>query len=90
MPRGRRPGEPQPAPDRSALEKGGVEPELARLAEAIGTVRVQRGWTRQQLADASGTNNRIVLGIESGIRDPNFTTVVKLCRALRIQKLDVS
>lgn len=90
MPRGRRPGRPQPAPERSVLEREGVAPELARLAETIGTLRVEREWTRQQLVEESDTNNQVVASIEAGTRDPSFTTLVKICRALGVQELDVS
>jgi transcriptional regulator with XRE-family HTH domain len=67
----------------------GVAADLAHLAVTVGSLRVDHGWTRQQLADASQTNNHVVTGIESGTRDPTYTTVVKLLRALGVGALDL-
>jgi len=89
MPRGRTPGQPQPAPTPEELNRAGAPPDLARLALVVGVARVEVGWTRQQLAEASHTNHQVIVGIESGSRDPNFTTVLRICRTLGIPSLEV-
>lgn len=89
MPRGRRPGPPQPAPDLDTLIQRKVVPDLAHLAVTVATLRVQRKWTRQQLADRAQISNHVVTGIEGGTRDPNFTTVSRLLRTLGLNSLDL-
>jgi DNA-binding XRE family transcriptional regulator len=87
MPRGRPHGNPQPAPDLQSFSED-VEPELAQLAVRLGTLRVAKGWTRNQLADQAGISHALVASIEAGGRSPYFTTVVKLCRALDVTAID--
>lgn len=78
MPRGRRPGPPQPPPDEEQLLDEGVAPARVRLAVRLGQARFERGLTHQQLAEAAGLNRSIIVGIESGQRDPAFSSLVKL------------
>lgn len=82
MPRGRTPGQPQPAPRPGELEAQGVPEANARLAVGVAELRLGRGWTRQQLADAARINHAVIAGIEDGSRDPSFSTLVKLRRGL--------
>lgn len=51
-------------------------------------MRKRRGLTQVQLAAASGVTQTCISGIERGdVHDPNFSTVVKLATALRIDPL---
>lgn len=88
MPRGRTPGPPQPSPQAAALVAAGIDPDLAMLAARIGSLRVRNGWTRQQLSDHSGVNNKQITEIEEGVRNPSFSTIVRLARALGLASVD--
>lgn len=55
------------------------------LGELIGIARECKGWTLRELERASGVSNALISQIETGkVRDPGFTTVVRLVDALGI------
>lgn len=55
------------------------------LGELIGVARECKGWTLRELEMASGVSNALISQIETGkVRDPGFTTVVRLVDALGI------
>ncbi|PBB75224.1 hypothetical protein CK227_10555 [Mesorhizobium sp. WSM4308] len=59
--------------------------ETMRLGELIGIAREIKGWTLRDLEKASGVSNALISQIETGkVRDPGFTTVVRLMDALRL------
>lgn len=82
MPSGRTPGPPQTAPVIDDLLRRDVSPVMAGLAVRIGAARVAKGWTYQQLSSEADVSAAIIKGIEQGERDPRYSTLVKLCRAL--------
>jgi transcriptional regulator with XRE-family HTH domain len=54
-----------------------------RLGELIAVARECKGWTLCDLEKASGVSNPLISQIETGkVRDPGFTTVVRLVDAL--------
>lgn len=56
-----------------------------KLGELIGVARECKGWTLRELESASGVSNALISQIETGkIKDPGFTTVIKLVDALGI------
>jgi transcriptional regulator with XRE-family HTH domain len=57
-------------------------PEHAALGEAVRTLRVEAGMSQEALADAAGTDLTQVGGIERGVRNPSYTTLVRLAAAL--------
>jgi transcriptional regulator with XRE-family HTH domain len=59
-------------------------PEHAALGEAIRAARVERGLSQEQLADAAGVHVTHLGGVERGVRNPNYATIVKLARALGV------
>ncbi len=59
-------------------------PEHAALGEAIRLARVERGLSQEQLADAAGVHVTHLGGVERGVRNPNYATIVKLARALGV------
>ncbi len=73
----RRPGKakPQRDPRREILRK---------LGEKIRIIRHQRGLTQEALADALGLSVAYVSLIERGGRNPPYTTVVAIARALGV------
>lgn len=56
-----------------------------KLGELIAVGRECKGWTLRDLEREAGVSNALISQIETGkIKDPGFSTVIKLCRALGI------
>lgn len=54
-----------------------------RLGELIGLARECKGWSLRDLERATGISNALISQIETGkVKDPGFTTVVRLSDAL--------
>jgi transcriptional regulator with XRE-family HTH domain len=58
-------------------------PEHAALGEAIRTLRLEGGMSQEQLAEGAGTDLTQIGGIERGVRNPSYTTLVRLAEALQ-------
>lgn len=58
------------------------------LARAIGTRvrshRQKRGWTLDQLVEASGVSRRMVINVEQGSANPSIGTLLKISEALGV------
>jgi transcriptional regulator with XRE-family HTH domain len=55
------------------------------LSELIGVARECKGWTLRDLEKASGVSNALISQIETGkVRNPSFTTVIRLVDALGV------
>lgn len=57
-------------------------PEHAALGEAVRTLRHGVGLSQEQLAESAGTDLTQVGGIERGVRNPSYTTLLRLAGAL--------
>jgi transcriptional regulator with XRE-family HTH domain len=57
-------------------------PEHAALGEAIRTLRSEVDMSQEQLAEGAGTDLTQVGGIERGVRNPSYTTLLRLAGAL--------
>jgi transcriptional regulator with XRE-family HTH domain len=57
-------------------------PEHAALGEAIRQLRTEAGMSQEELAEAAGTDLTQVGGIERGVRNPSYTTLLRLAGAL--------
>jgi transcriptional regulator with XRE-family HTH domain len=57
-------------------------PEHAALGEAIRRARVERGLSQESLADAAGLHVTHLGGLERGVRNPSYATLVRLSAAL--------
>lgn len=56
-----------------------------RLGELIAIARECKGWTLRDLERESGASNALISQIETGkIKDPGFSTVVRICEALGV------
>jgi transcriptional regulator with XRE-family HTH domain len=55
------------------------------FAGRLRELREARGWTQQQLADASGVTASTVRCIEQGWNKPAWDTVLALCQALAVR-----
>lgn len=55
------------------------------IGELIAVAREIKGWSQRDLEKASGVSNPLISQIETGkVRDPGFTTVIRLVDALGI------
>jgi len=52
-------------------------------------LRNEKGWTQEQLADASGVGRSYISEIESGIYNPTADIICKLCKALNCTPNDL-
>lgn len=50
--------------------------------DKLKEIRLARGMTQQQLADAVGITDAAVCQHESGAREPNLETIMKYCEVL--------
>ena len=57
-------------------------PDHAALGEAVRTMRSEVGLSQEQLAEGAGTDLTQVGGIERGVRNPSYTTLLRLAGAL--------
>lgn len=56
-------------------------PEAIALGKRLRELRVAKGWTLEQLAEAAGMNELQAGHIERGATDPKLSTIRKLARA---------
>ncbi len=65
-----------------------MDNSASRLSAAIGarvrSERQGRGWTLDQLAEASGVSRRMLVNVEQGAANPSVTTLLRLSDALGI------
>jgi transcriptional regulator with XRE-family HTH domain len=57
-------------------------PEHAALGEAVRQLRAEAKMSQEELAEAAGTDLTQVGGIERGVRNPSYTTLLRLADAL--------
>lgn len=56
---------------------------MSGLGDLIGLARELKGWTLRELEEKSGVSNPLICQIETGkIKDPGFSTVIRLADAL--------
>jgi transcriptional regulator with XRE-family HTH domain len=65
----------------------------AKLLETFGrslrSLRKQRGWNQDALAEAAKLSRNYVSDIERGVRNPGLLALVRLSRALRLPLRDL-
>jgi transcriptional regulator with XRE-family HTH domain len=69
-------------PRRQSLPRS---PEHAALGEAIRSSREKLGYSQEELADAADMHITHLGGLERGVRNPSYTTLLRLSRALKIE-----
>ncbi len=57
-------------------------PEHAALGEAVRLLRMERGLSQEQLADAAHLHITLLGGLERGVGNPNYATIVAVTHAL--------
>lgn len=65
-------------------------PEHAALGEAVRRLRTEAEMSQEELAEAAGTDLTQVGGIERGIRNPSYTTLLRLATALETEVGDLT
>lgn len=56
-----------------------------RFGELIGIARECKGWTIRELESKTGVSNALISQIETGkVKDPGFSTAIRLVEALGI------
>ncbi|MEU8973321.1 XRE family transcriptional regulator [Streptomyces monashensis] len=68
----------------SEVSAGSSTPQefVTRIGGRIRTLRKQRGWSVQRLAEAGGLSRRMLTDIELGQANPSLATVDRVARAL--------
>lgn len=61
-----------------------VEKEQAQLASRLKEAREQKGLSQRSLADEAGLTPSAISQFEAGKREPSFSSIVKLARALGV------
>ena len=54
-----------------------------RLAKNMVALRAARGWSQEDLAEASGLHRTYVSGLERCVRNPTILVLERLAKALR-------
>lgn len=57
-------------------------PDHAALGEAVRRLRTEAGLSQEQLAERASTDLTQVGGVERGVRNPSYTTLLRLAVAL--------
>jgi transcriptional regulator with XRE-family HTH domain len=57
-------------------------PDHAALGDAVRQVRLEAALSQEQLAELASTDLTQVGGIERGVRNPSYTTLLRLAAAL--------
>lgn len=60
------------------------EPELAVLGERLRSLRAEKAWTLEELAERSGLSKPFLSRLESGTRQPSIAAVLTLARVFGV------
>lgn len=58
-------------------------PELGALGNAIRQLRTEAGLSQEQLAERASTDLTQIGGLERGTRNPSYSTLVRVAKALK-------
>jgi transcriptional regulator with XRE-family HTH domain len=59
--------------------------EHAALGEAIRSTREAKGLSQEALAEESGLHVTHIGGLERGVRNPSYATLIRLSEALKME-----
>jgi len=57
---------------------------MDKLPQRVSNLRIEYGWTQDQLAKACGLHTTAISHIEAAARKPSVGTLVKLARGLKV------
>ena len=57
-------------------------PQHAALGEAVRRLRLEAGLSQEQLADRVGSDFTLIGGVERGVGNPNYDTLVSIATGL--------
>lgn len=60
-------------------------PHLITFGQNLSTLRHTKNLTQEQLAERSGLDPSYISGIERGVRNPSYLSIVKLADGLKIE-----
>lgn len=60
-----------------------------RFGKRVRDLRVQRGWTQEQLGEKAGKHWTYIGGIERGTRNPTIEVVEAIAHALEVPIADL-
>ena len=55
----------------------------------VRALRLQKGWSQEDLAQAAGLHRTYVSGVERGVRNPTILIVEHLAQALEVRPADL-
>lgn len=58
--------------------------DLIKLGEKIRTLRDSKGYSQEALANKAGLHRNFISSLELAQKNPTYTTLIKLARALEI------
>lgn len=64
-------------------------PHLVDLGQNLSVLRHAKNLTQEQLAERSGLDPSYISGIERGVRNPSYLSIVKLAGGLKIDPSSV-
>ncbi len=68
---------------------GSASEQVHRFVERIPRVRAARGWSQQELANASGIYRQAIGKIETGDRGIGLDDAISICMALGVDLSDM-
>ena len=60
-----------------------------RIELLIKDIRIKKGYTLKQLSRISGVSSTHINDIENNLKKPSFSTILALCKALRVNVNDI-
>ena len=59
-----------------------MENAVGRFGQNVRALRLEKGWTQEELADRSGLTSVQISRVERGVREVRLTTLLRLMSAL--------
>lgn len=59
------------------------------VGDNCASLRKERGWTQEELAERSGLTQQYLSDLERGKRNPTIVTIYEIAQALDVSHLDL-
>lgn len=60
-----------------------------RFGKKVKTLRIEKGWSQEQLAHTADLDRTYVPGIEAGRRNVSIVVIEKLAKALKVDLTEI-